>query len=479
MIDSLRLRLLLWLLIPLTIYVGISTAYTYTSAVTSADLIQDRSLLASARMIAGQITWEQEGVPSVSVPPAALEMFASPSHDKVYYQVLMDDNTLLAGRPDFPITVNYAQIEPTYTTITFHGQPLRIVSYIRTLYDNGTLRMAAISVGQTMTGHQEMLDSLWQPALHRQIIMLLLAMGLVVVGLTMELRPILRVKDALITREPHSLIPLRPGHLQLELRPIVEAINQYIQRLNAQVAVQKRFVADAAHQLRTPLTLIDSQIQFARQLNDPQRLSQVLQALHESSHSMTDLTNKLLQLSQAEASHSTTLPRHPVELVKLTENVLEELVSIAQRKHIDLGMEAATTAVWVLGNEPLFSGMLMNLIDNALRYTPEHGKVTVSIHLSTPGKHGKRRTRKQENKREAIITIIDNGPGIPAEVRERVFERFYRNATPDQPGAGLGLAIVKEIVLAAQGEITLGTGHGGYGLLVTVRLPAYLIDPQH
>ncbi len=456
MIVSLRLRLLLWLLIPLTVYVGVSTSFTHDSAVASADLVQDRALLASARMMAGQVTWE-DGAPVVNIPPAALEMFASPDHDEVYYQVLMDDNTLLAGRPDFPVDVDFSLTAPAYVTTYFNNQRLRVVSYVRALYDNGTLRMVAVSVGQTMRGHAQLLDELWRPALHRQIIMLLLAIALVVVGLTMELRPILRVKDELAAREPNSLTPLRAGELQVELRPIVVAINQYIQRLNTQVAVQKRFIADAAHQLRTPLTLIDSQIQFARQLNDPQRLPQVLQALQDSSRNMTDLTNKLLQLSQAEASNSTAFPRQPIELVGLAATVLEELVTLAQRKHIDLGMETAVDEAWAMGSQALFSGMLMNLIDNALRYTPEHGKVTVGVTL--------------EDNKEVIITVADNGPGIPAEARERVFERFYRNAAPDQHGAGLGMAIVKEIVQASHGTITLGTDRDGKGLTVTVRLP--------
>src|SRR5450830_43172 len=459
MIVSLRLRLLLWLLIPLTVYVGISTNYTYDSAVASANLIQDRALVASAGMIAGQVTWV-DGAPEVNVPPAALELFATPSHDEVYYQVLMDDESLLAGRPDFPADVDFSIIAPAYATTTFNNQSLRTVTYVRALYDNGTLRMVAVSVGQSLRGHQELLNELWQPALHRQIIMLLLAIALVVVGLTIELRPLLRMTDELASRDPNSLTPLRAGELQIELRPIVEAINQYIQRLNTQVAVQKRFIADAAHQLRTPLTLIDSQIQFARQLNAPERLPQVLQALQDSSRSMTDLTNKLLQLSQAEASNGVAFPRRPIELVALTATVLEELVSLAQRKHIDLGMEVAIDSAWAMGSQALFSGMLMNLIDNALRYTPEHGKVTAAL---------------TQVAQEIIITVADNGPGIPAEARERVFERFYRNAAPDQHGAGLGMAIVKEIVLASQGTIVLGTDQNGKGLTVKVRLPGH--DP--
>ncbi|MBP0597800.1 sensor histidine kinase [Herbaspirillum sp. LeCh32-8] len=465
MIDSLRLRLLLWLLIPMTVYVGLSASDAYDNAVSSATLIQDRALVASARMMAGQVAW-QDGAPVVSIPPAALEMFASPAQDAVYYQVLMDDNTLLAGRPDFPAEPDFAAIHPAYNTTDFDGRPLRVVSYIRALYDEGTLRMVAVSVGQTMQGHQQMISELWQPSLRRQLVLLLLAVALVVLGLTIELRPILSVKDELAARDPNSLTPLRAGQLQVELRPIVEAINQYIQRLNAQVTVQKRFVADAAHQLRTPLTVIDSQIQFARQLDDPARLPQVLAALHEGSRNMTDLTNKLLQLSQAEASNSSAFPRGPVDLVAVAATVLEELAGLALKKRIDLGMETELDSALVNGNEAQLAGMLMNLIDNALRYTPEGGKVTVGL------------AREVGEPAHYVASISDNGPGIPAEVRERVFERFYRNAAPDQPGSGLGLAIVREIVQASQGTITLDTPEDGSGLVATVRLPALPEDGQ-
>jgi two-component system sensor histidine kinase TctE len=322
--------------------------------------------------------------------------------------------------------------------------------------------MVAVSVGQTMQGHQQMLEELWQPSLRRQLVLLLLAVALVVLGLTIELRPILAVKDELAARDPNSLSPLRAGQLQLELRPIVEAINQYIQRLNAQVTVQKRFVADAAHQLRTPLTVIDSQIQFARQLDDPARLPQVLAALHDGSRNMTDLTNKLLLLSQAEASNSSAFPRGPVDLFAVAATVLEELAGLALKKGIDLGMESELERAMVNGNEAQLAGMLMNLIDNALRYTPEGGKVTVGL----------ARASADDGSAQFLVTVSDNGPGIPAEVRERVFERFYRNAAPDQPGSGLGLAIVREIVQASQGSIALAAPAEGSGLVATVRLPA-------
>ncbi|MDB5765490.1 MAG: histidine kinase, partial [Collimonas fungivorans] len=134
-----------------------------------------------------------------------------------------------------------------------------------------------------------------------------------------------------------------------------------------------------------------------------------------------------------------------------------EIVDLAQRKNIDLGLETTMQHAWVMGNEALFSAMMMNLVDNAIRYTPIDGTVTVAIGAG----HG-----------QVEINVSDNGPGIPAEVRDRVFERFYRNAAPGQEGTGLGLAIVKEIVMAAQGSVTLGAGEQQHGLAVLLQLPS-------
>jgi two-component system sensor histidine kinase TctE len=462
LIISLRLRLLLWLLIPLTLFVAISAALSYRSARQTADLVQDHALLASAQVIAGEIQW-LDGVPHASIPPAALESLVSPEQDQVYYQVITDHDSLLAGRPDFPQALRFPLSTPAFRTIDYHGQVLRVVSQVRTLYNAGQLHKIAVLVGQTTRAHDQMLADLWRPSLHRQIAMLLLAALLVVLGLSMELRPLMHLKDQLASRDSTSVSPIKAGQLQLELRPIVEAINQTIQRLNTQVAAQKRFITDAAHQLRTPLTLLDSQIQFARRLNDENRRSEVLQAMQESSRNMTELTNKLLLLSQAEASNTTAFLRQPVDLMAVSAAVLEEIVDLAQRKNIDLGLETKIQHAWVMGNEALFTAMMMNLVDNAIRYTPVNGKVTVAIAASHE---------------QVDITVSDNGPGIPAEVRNRVFERFFRNAAPGQDGTGLGLAIVKEIVIAAQGTVTLAAGEQQRGLAVLLQLPAIATAPD-
>lgn len=452
---SLRVRLLLWLMLPLSLYIGGSAWFSYRSAADTAQLVQDRALLTSAQVIAGELTWV-DGTLRASVPPSALELFASPARDRVFYQVITEDGRLLAGPPDFPHPPLFPTAVPSYHQIEFDGEPLRVISFVRVMYDSGTPHRVAIVVAETLHAHDQLLSELWEPSLHRQIAMAALAAVLVLIGLTVELHPLIRLKDEVAGRAPQELVPIRAGQLQTELRPIVDAINLCIQRLSAQAQQQRRFVADAAHQLRTPLTLLDTQLQFAAQLEDRAALADVLAAMQSSSRGLADLTNKLLLLSQAEAADSPAFSRARVDLVAVAGGVLEELVALAQRRNIDLGMETSTEHLWVMGNGGLFHAMVMNLVDNAIRYIHEGGRVTVAID-SADGM--------------ACLRVIDDGPGIHAEARQRVFERFYRNAAPEQPGTGLGLAIVKEIVAASQGTVTLGPGEDGTGLIVTVKLP--------
>jgi two-component system sensor histidine kinase TctE len=286
----------------------------------------------------------------------------------------------------------------------------------------------------------------------RQIEMVLLAVALACIGLTFELRPLLKVKKEVMDRDPMQLEPLRVERMHTELRPIVEAINQCIARLGLQVAAQRRFIADAAHQLRTPLTLLETQLQFARQHCEMEpSLNETLAAMQRSNRSMVGLTNKLLLLAQAEAADYTQLARRKVDLAVIAQDVIEDLAMFAQKREIDLGAELDGTA-WIIGHEGLLTALVYNLVENAIRYTQAGGHVTVAVTRDAP---------------RVTLSVIDDGPGIPAEARSRVFEPFYR-ASADTEGTGLGLAIAKEIVQAHRGEIVLAQrAHPDRGVIVT------------
>ncbi|SAL46485.1 integral membrane sensor signal transduction histidine kinase [Caballeronia peredens] len=452
MTNSLRVRLLWWLLVPLAIYVFVTGKAAYDNARHTADLVQENTLLASARMIAGEVEWS-DGRLLVDIPPAALEVFASPQGDQVFYNVSVDDGRLLAGAPDFPQGPESALHDtPLYYDADLHGKAIRAVGFVRQMYDNGAIRRVLVSVGKTQASRDAMVRELWRPQLVRQIEMVLLAVALACIGLTFELRPLLKVKKEVMDRDPMQLEPLRVERLHTELRPIVEAINQCIARLSLQVAAQRRFIADAAHQLRTPLTLLATQLQFARQHGGMEpSLNEALAAMQRSNRSMVGLTNKLLLLAQAEAADYAQLAKQKVDLAAIAQDVVEDLAMFAQKREIDLGAELVESA-WIIGHEGLLSALVYNVAENAIRYTQPGGHVTVAV------------TRDAQR---VTLTVSDDGPGIPAEARSRVFEPFYR-ASADTEGTGLGLSIAKEIVQAHRGEIALAQrDHPDRGVIVT------------
>ncbi|GAA7758294.1 MULTISPECIES: sensor histidine kinase [Cupriavidus] len=456
MIHSLRARLLLWLLLPMAAFVLISGYASYLRAVDTANRVQDRALQASAEVIAGQVDWF-DGRLLVHVPPAALSLFDSPFGDHVFYNVVDDTGQVLAGNPGLGPPMAGAA-NPVFYPSAFQGLPVRVIQLSRLMFNDGHAHKVTVTVGQTLKGNRELVQTLSIPALAREVALLLLAVMLMVCGLTVELRPLLRVRDEVAGRDPMDLDPVKAGDLPQELRPIVEVINQCIQRLNEYVLRQKRFIADAAHQIRTPLAILGVQLRYATQLRDDSKLREIIGSAEGSTQAMTDLVNKLLLLSQAEAwNASAPGTGHVVtDLVPAVTAVLEDLVVLAQRKQIDLGADMPAGCIRVRINEWMLVAVISNLVDNAIRYTPDGGQVTVTVR-ATQG--------------HATLSVSDNGRGIPPEARPKVFDRFYRNAEPHQQGSGLGLAIVKEIVVAAQGTIGLAPGIGGKGLTLTVTLP--------
>jgi two-component system sensor histidine kinase TctE len=457
-LGSLRARLLGWLLLPLTVFVCISGIMSVQNARSTANILQDGALMSSMRIIGEDIDWDN-GEIVVQIPPAALELFESSEHDNVFYKIVDGRNRLLAGNPDLPLPDTFASTPTFYSAVLNDGRRVRAAVYVRQLFDSGRVENVTVAVAKTELSRDAMVAALWQPQLIRLVLMLLLAMLLVYFGLTFELRPLMKLKDDVSDRAPSQLQPIRAERLHFELRPIVDAINQCISRMSQQAATQRQFISDAAHQLRTPLTLLDTQIQFARQRqNEDEQLAEALAGMHKSSRKMAVLTNKLLLLAHAESSQ----PGRGEDFVDLSaaiSGVLEDLVGFAQQQDIDLGAEISEE-MRVVGDETLMTALLTNLVDNALRYTQRGGRVTVTARRSGA---------------TAVVQVIDNGPGISAEARSRVFERFYR-ASADTEGSGLGLSIVREIAHRHGSTVTLTPGKRGVGLLATVTMRLWF-DP--
>jgi len=284
----------------------------------------------------------------------------------------------------------------------------------------------------------------------------MLALATLIVGLSLRrgLKELVQLQRKVQERTPGSLEPLDPGPMPQEIQPLVEAINGYVKRLDDQMAVRSRFIANSAHQLRTPFTVLQTQVNFGLRSPEPAHKDEALRAIFQEVRHGSRLVNQLLSLSTAEArAHQTMVPQ---DLVALVQGVLEEQAALAQSKNIDLGLELQTRHAEVLGSSFMLHELISNLVDNALRYTPADGVVTLKlVHAGDT----------------LLLQVEDNGPGIPVADRARVFERFCRLQQDGAAGSGLGLAIVQEIASALDAEVRLSAPETGTGLVVTVAFP--------
>ena len=459
---SLRLQLLAWLLIPLAGVVIVNTWITYRNARATAGIVTDRTLLASARSMAEQVQ-SSGGIMEAIIPPSALEMFASEAGDRVYYRI--DDTAadrsgrLIAGSPDLPVPPEPPDdLSPRYFDAEFRGQLLHLVA-IRQPVTGDPPRAAVIVVGETTGARSQMVADLWIQGFLQQGLLVLIVGILAWFGLQRGLRPLLRLRDEVVERRPDDLRPLTATALQHELQPLATALNQYMGRVKSWSAVQRRFIANAAHQLRTPLTLLSTQATYALRTTSAAEKDEALQAIHANMQQMTRLANQLLTLAQAEPGGRPP-SSEPVDLVAAARRALESLVGLALERDMDLGFDPLVPSAMVKGDPTMLQELVVNLVDNALRYTPAGGVVTLGI---------------DRDGADWRLTVQDSGPGIAEAERERVFERFYRTLGSGSEGSGLGLAIAKEIVDGAGGRISLTEPPAGGGLLVTVHLPAAVL----
>lgn len=451
-ISSLRLQLLAWVVLPLTALVTVNLWTSQRNALATADLVTDRMLVGSARAIAERVAMA-EGVLDATIPPAAIEMFDTGDRDSVYYRVETANGRLLTGYPDLPQASQSGSIEASY-----RDRRLRLTTLSHAVIGAGTDSPIRVTVGVTLAGHDAMVQRLWFSAFAQQLALVAIAGLFVLLGLRRGLAPLMRLRDTVRSPDRSDLDPVEVPGAQSEIRPLIDALNAYMERVRAQMAAQRRFIANAAHQLRTPLALMSTQASYVLRESAADRREEALVALQAGSGRLARLAEQLLTLSRAEPGSSR--PRADrIDLTEAAREVLETHAPKAVERNIDLGLEEAGP-VPVIGDGTMLREMIVNLVDNALRYTPAGG--TVTVQLAAIG-------------REGVLTVTDTGPGIPAEEREQVFERFYRIAGAAEEGSGLGLAIVREVVENAGGSVALG-GAAGSGLRVEVRLP--LAAPQ-
>ena len=453
MAHSLRGRLLAWVMLPLAGAVLFDGVISRHNAQATATVVQDRLLLGSARIVAEQLRFEDGSIQD-PIPPAALELFQSSDLDHVYYRVVTQDGRTVTGYPEFALSQALLQPESSqFFDAIVRGQPVRAVVYLQPVLTETGIQPVRVQIAQTLQGRSTLAQRLWMQAMVQQLATLALVALLVWFGLRNCLQPLLRLRDAVLARRPGSLQALEIPAVPVELSPLVDAINEYALRLEHHTSVQQTFIQNAAHQLRTPLTLLTTQVSYAVRASDAAGRTESLSAIRQTVQQSVRLVNQLLTLSGAEAHGREGLHDEQGRLDEVVRQVLVDLAGRAQSKQIDLGFESSDAAATVRGHAVTLHEIVVNLVDNAIRYTQPGGIVTTRIVIAPD---------------TTTLTVEDNGPGIAESERGRVLERFYRIHDRESDGCGLGLAIVREFTSQLGATLTLRSGAGGVGLAVDV-----------
>jgi two-component system sensor histidine kinase TctE len=303
-------------------------------------------------------------------------------------------------------------------------------------------RLALVQVAETLDKRAQLANEIIKGVILPQFIILPVILALVWFALSRGLSPLAQLQERIRARPPDDLSPIDSRQVPEEISPLVGSLNDMLERLADTIDAQKRFIADAAHQMKTPLAGMRMQSELALRQVDPDEIHRSLEQLAKSSESATRLVNQLLALARAENQPHAGLALEALDLGLLVREVVQDWVPASFTHDIDLGYEAPAHPVEIDGSAIMLRELLSNLIDNALRYTPQGGSVTVRVRASGM---------------QVLLEVEDTGPGIAPAERARVFERFYRILGSSVPGSGLGLAIVREIAEQHGADIEIFT----------------------
>ena len=456
--QGLKRRLAIWLFGVLSALLVVDAWFSYSDALGAANQAYDRSLSASVKGIAERV-FATESEVVIDIPYSALELFEAGSSDRVFYSVGVPGEAVITGYDGLPLPARIEPNVPVFYDGIYKGQSLRLGAMLKPLYRKEFPKPVIVVIGETANTRQEVVRHLFLREVARKALLIVVALAVALFATMIAVQPIDNLGAAIRARPDDDLTPVDAVDVPHEVKPLVDAINLHMERISAMLEARRRFITDAAHQLRTPLAVLNTQAEYALRQQEAADMRPAIEALHHSLGSAIRLTNQLLSLSRAEPINGLMLTRQPVDIAAIARDMVVELLPLAGRKGIDLGFEGAGLAVMVSGHPVLLREMIANLVDNALRYTPDHGVVTVAVDV--PAATASR----------VRVRVIDNGPGIPANFREQVFLRFFRLDGGDHTGSGLGLSIVREIVLGHGGEIALEDAVPGPGLVVVVSLP--------
>jgi two-component system sensor histidine kinase TctE len=441
--PSVRRRLIAYLVATLlAVMVGVGLV-TYVVAHRAANAAYDRSLLDPVFDIGAYVVTGRDGT-HVDLPKKALEALVYDQVDRTMYQVRDPAGVVIAGVADLPVPV-VANGEHRFLDASYHGEPIRLAAL-------RTPAGALVQVGETLHKRHQLVAEILGAQIATMVAIALAAITLAWLGIARALQPLERLRAQLLQRSISDLRPLSPARLPVETAPVVEAFNALLAKLRDASAMQQRFMANAAHQLRTPLAGLQMHLELLKRHHLAAPVRGEIDRLHGATVRASRLASQLLALARAEAGPVRDRPLEPLDLRLVAGEAARDWAPRATDRDLGFQLESAV----ILGDRTLLPEILDNLLDNALRYTPRGGSITVRT--GYVGECG-------------FLSVEDSGPGIPAAERRNVMERFYRVSGSPGDGSGLGLSIVQEAAERQGARVEIRDRADGIGVQVRVVFP--------
>lgn len=454
----LRTQLLAWLLPPLLLLLSADSFLSYWIAARFSGRAYDRALVEIARETSLHL--KGGGTLALDISEEARRVLFTDPSDRIHHELLRADGRRIAG-DDIPPPAARADntAAETFYDGEVAGAPVRIVE-IRVAADATSGRPEGlIRIAETETKRRALAREILLSVIIPQVLLVLIAGVVVWQGVVRGLRPLRRLQRSVAARSHLDLRPLEAKRVPGEVLPLVNAINEMLLRLQQALTLQSRFIADAAHQLKTPIAALRTQVEVALREQDPANMRRSLQEAESGLERLGRVASQLLSLARNEPEATGSVALAPLDLRAVALEAASAWVPSALARDLDLGLEGGLEGgkapVRILGDAARLRELLDNLLDNAVRYSRPGGRITVRV-LSQPA---------------PAVEISDDGPGIPPEERARIFERFHRLLGAPAGGSGLGLAIAREIARIHDGEIGLREDADGVGTTFTVTFP--------
>ncbi|CAN5470952.1 sensor histidine kinase N-terminal domain-containing protein [soil metagenome] len=426
-----------WMLAPLLLLWPLSIAATYVAAQSIANAPFDRRLESAARVLSHQVQEAQLAHRRFELTPSARALLPMEASDAIWYQVRDAAGAVIAGEQALPLPPDDDIPGGGVVRLredSWQGREVRVAWTSVDGADDGgsSISKAMVQVAEPVAQRSQLATEIVKGLVLPQFLVLPIAVVLVWAGLSRGIKPLKLLQDKIRSRGPDDLSPIEPTAAPDEIAPLVSAFNELLGRLSVSVDQQKRFIADAAHQMKTPLAGVRTQAEMALRQQDPAEVRRSLEQIVRGSERATHMINQLLAMARAESETGQAPAFELLDLCHVAREAVAGFFDVAVTRGIDLGFEDPGSPLMIRGNRLLVVEMIKNLVDNALSYTPRSGSVTV-------------RTSSEPSRSFAVLEVEDTGPGIPPEERPMVFQRFYRVLGSGQDGSGLGLAIVREI----------------------------------